>query len=344
MKKIKFIFLTPIIILICFSVSCSKKQNDLYINNDIPPISNENSELKFHIIDVGQGSASLVELPNERLVLIDSGNDQTKFKNYIINFFNSNQQYNNTFDYFITSHPDSDHIASAKWIYDNYQVNHSYLPSISISSEMNLVDIENTKPLEVKDTVGYRNLFHSAISEKNSIWEYTDESDINDLFNSEDKNLEIKIYTDHIKYSDSNNYSPIITFTYNNKTILISSDAEKEKEINMASIIPQLEVDAYIMGHHGSYTSSGYELLEKIKPSHAFYSSYDPNGTKYGHPRIESLKRVDEYVNSGAIYGTEFNGNMHLMIDGSNFAINNGDSYIKTISGWTAKNGTRENI
>jgi hypothetical protein len=73
-----------------------------------------NDILKFHVIDVGQGSSMLVELSDNKLFLLDSGEDTKKLTSFMTNFFTTNTQYNDTIDYFLTSHCDEDHIAGAK--------------------------------------------------------------------------------------------------------------------------------------------------------------------------------------------------------------------------------------
>jgi beta-lactamase superfamily II metal-dependent hydrolase len=83
---------------LAFNESCSAK----------PTVHILNQDLVFHVIDTGQGSSALVELPDNKLFLIDSGYDTTKTRQ----FFNglSNRQI----DYFLTTHGDQDHINNGK--------------------------------------------------------------------------------------------------------------------------------------------------------------------------------------------------------------------------------------
>ncbi|WP_267901958.1 ComEC/Rec2 family competence protein [Companilactobacillus bobalius] len=66
----------------------------------------------------------------------------------------------------------------------------------------------------------------------------------------------------------------------------------------------QFKVDYLKLGHHGSKTATGDELLEKTQPKLGLISAGINN--RYGHPNIETLKRLEnhqvKYLNT-ADYG-----------------------------------------
>jgi beta-lactamase superfamily II metal-dependent hydrolase len=88
------------------------------------------------------------------------------------------------------------------------------------------------------------------------------------------------------------------------------------------------------MGHHGSKTSSNDCFIDKIKPSVSLYSSYDPDGTKYGFPSIYSLNRIKNYSHHD-IYGSEYNGNINIEVNKNGYIMkdDNNRNLIKTTSG-----------
>jgi competence protein ComEC len=92
------------------------------------------------------------------------------------------------------------------------------------------------------------------------------------------------------------------------------------------------ETDVYIMGHHGSSTSSSEKFLEEIKPKYSLFSSEDPKGSKYGFPSLAALKRVNEYSH-GEIYGTEKNGDINFLIDENGQIDFENSNLIKTTQG-----------
>jgi competence protein ComEC len=105
-------------------------------------------------------------------------------------------------------------------------------------------------------------------------------------------------------HQDSNNLSPFITINWYNYNVLLTGDCLSDKEQLLISTI-QCPVDLYIMGHHGSSSSSSLDLLDKIRPQFVFYSSSDPTGTRYGHPNVNALARIKQYTKY--IVGTEYN-------------------------------------
>ena len=73
--------------------------------------------LEVHFIDVGQGDATLIKC-GDRSMLIDGGeNDKgTLIQNYM------NKQGVKSLDYFIVTHPDSDHCGGADVIITKYDI------------------------------------------------------------------------------------------------------------------------------------------------------------------------------------------------------------------------------
>ena len=52
----------------------------------------------------------------------------------------------------------------------------------------------------------------------------------------------------------------------------------------------ELESDVYIVGHHGSGSSSTWELLQNATPEYAIISC--GTGNSYGHPHIETMEKL----------------------------------------------------
>ena len=73
---------------------------------------------EFHFIDIDQGDAILI-LVDGKAILIDTGEgkEKTSLIDYLANLGIDELEY------FITTHPDSDHIGSAAYMVENYKIN-----------------------------------------------------------------------------------------------------------------------------------------------------------------------------------------------------------------------------
>ena len=68
------------------------------------------------------------------------------------------------------------------------------------------------------------------------------------------------------------------------------------------------EIDILQVGHHGSKTSSGKNLIEIIKPKYSLISVGNEN--KFGHPNQEVL----ENLGNSKIYRTDQDGSVMFKI------------------------------
>ena len=91
-------------------------------------------------------------------------------------------------------------------------------------------------------------------------------------------------------YSDVNNYSIAIRIQDGDTSFLITGDAEAESESEICRTGLELDSDVYVMGHHGSGSSTTWELLQKVNPEYAILSC--GAGNSYGHPHAESMEKL----------------------------------------------------
>ena len=73
-------------------------------------------------------------------------------------------------------------------------------------------------------------------------------------------------------YSDVNNYSIAMRIQDGDTSFLITGDAEAESEKEIIASKLTLDSDVYIMGHHGSGTSTSWDLLQAATPEYAVLS------------------------------------------------------------------------
>ncbi|WP_312942813.1 DNA internalization-related competence protein ComEC/Rec2 [Oscillibacter sp.] len=91
--------------------------------------------------------------------------------------------------------------------------------------------------------------------------------------------------------------------------LLITGDMDARTEEKLLAAYSLPDIEALIVGHHGSKYSTGEELLAALSPEVAVVSAGRNN---YGHPSDEALRRL---ANAGAsVYRTDRQGNTHISV------------------------------
>jgi len=267
--------------------------------------------LVMHTIDVGQAEAIIIKLPDNKNMLIDSGNTG-KVKNEILNSYLTNSYFtqtsNNKIDYFVITHSDSDHCGGAVMILENYQVNKVFRPNLFSS----LVASESTIPTsytkkyvdEGKSSSVWQKVITAMYNEPNCEIEFS-HAGIEII----EQDYSIKFYAPtEDNYSNVNSYSPLIVVEYKSKKILLTGDATTKTEEKVLDTIPRCDI--LNVAHHGSNTSSCMSFLEKVSPKYAIISCNNKDGNNFNHPHQEVINRLLEFMPANNIYRTDLNGNI----------------------------------
>lgn len=291
--------------------------------------------LIIHFIDVGQADATLIEFPNNEIMLIDCGDDSTssqeKFRAYLnkINFeIEGNEKVIN---YLILTHPDSDHIGGAEYIFNNFKVKNCYRPDVYASNE----EIPENTELIVQLTTGttaemYANIITKINEEEGclsikTVQELEISSPTYNEETSQNNPLDwiINFYApvvSELPYRTSNDfqrpitndYSPIMILSYLDKKIMFTGDASENVEKAFIEYYENEDIDFDIdflkVGHHGSRYSTCEELLTFVDPEYAIISV---GVNSYEHPSSYTLDRLTTYgLSNYDIYRTDLNGNI----------------------------------
>ncbi len=108
---------------------------------------------------------------------------------------------------------------------------------------------------------------------------------------------------------ESNEGALMVTADIGQYRMLVTGDAEKKAELELAEREDLSATDLLIVGHHGSKYSSCEELLQEASPEIAVISVGE---NRYGHPTQEVLDRLAE---TGAdIYRTDVSGRFVLRL------------------------------
>lgn len=121
----------------------------------------------------------------------------------------------------------------------------------------------------------------------------------------------ITVYPPMLEEGKSNELGLTVLASSGELDVLITGDMEAEGEGLLAEKFPLPDVEALVVGHHGSDTSATQELLEAVKPDLALISAGLHN--KYGHPAWETLERLDGI--GAEIYRTDLYGTIEVRLN-----------------------------
>jgi competence protein ComEC len=115
-----------------------------------------------------------------------------------------------------------------------------------------------------------------------------------------------------------NDNSFVVRVTYGARALLLVGDSEREEEgILMAAAPPRLRADVLKVGHHGSRTSSSPAFLAAVAPRHAIVSVGRRN--RFGHPHPLTLAAL---AAAGArVWRTDRDGAVVVTTDGSSLDV-----------------------
>ena len=231
-------------------------------------------EVLFHFIDVGQGDAILVTTKSGNM-LIDSGDLSDESRDSLVGYLKAAKV--DSFKYVIFTHTDADHIGSADYVIENYDVENVIMPDYEATTQ---VYDRLIKAMEKKNT----NLV--LIGEDEEVCEQSGYT----FYLGSMLNTVIAPTED---FNDPNEMSVVLKSTYGETSVMFTGDAEKESEEAILKTwkASELKCDVLKVGHHGSSTSTTKEFLEAVDPTIAVISCGE--GNKYGHPHKETIEKLE---------------------------------------------------
>lgn len=249
---------------------------------------NASSLLKVYFIDVGQGSAILVQ-SNDKNTLIDTGDE--KYYNKLDAFLSNNQI--NSIDQIVLTHNDPDHIGNVDRLIKTRKV------GTVIQSKYGYKKNASTK--DVKELNAAVSKYHTKtvkVKKGNKI--------------DFGCGMKGEVLSPWKNYKKVNQTSIVIRLVYGKYSYLFTGDiyssneSELIKKFNVRSTVLQIP-------HHGSYTSSSVAFLKKVNAKYAVISCGKNN--PYHHPRPEAMKRIKKYISNKNLYRTDQDGTILFIND-----------------------------
>lgn len=238
------------------------------------------------MLDVGQGLSALVQADGEYLLYDGGGRGASS---YVVAYL---QQHGvSELEWLVVSHYDEDHISGLVGVLHTAPVEQALMPDYTT------------------DTQIYQSL-QNALAEKAVTVTYPAQGDTFSLGGAEIQIVGPRNYD----YDSDNSNSLCLRIEYGGFRCLLTGDAEQDAERDMAASGQDLSCDVYVVGHHGSSSSTSEELLEAASPRYAFLSV--GAGNAYGHPTEQTLGALQQH--GVALYRTDKQGEVTVYSDGEN--------------------------
>ena len=254
--------------------------------------------LEIHLIDVGQGDAIAVRLPDRRWILFDAGRSWRggdAGRRVVIPYL---RRRGGELFAFVLSHPHSDHVGGAgsviRWLtprvfWDAAYVaaNEDYLSALRITSSSRTT----WRRVHPGETVPLGGVVMQFLA-PDSVWAST--------------------------LDDPNEASTVAVLRYGNVTLMLTGDAEKaEEEWLVAKYGVRLRSTILKVAHHGSKTSSTPIFLDAVKPKVALISV--GAGNRYGHPSPDVVAEL--LARGTTVLRTDLHGHVVLSTDGKDLVV-----------------------
>lgn len=284
---IVFVILIIIIATIFVILKRNEKKEVIqdYSSNNVDYISNN---LSVHFIDVGQGDSELIITPNNKVILIDCGDNNKG--DLVVDYLKSKKI--ESIDVLIATHPDADHIGGCDNVLENFEVLNVYDDGLS------------------KDTMTFNEYINLA---KKTNYHALNQ----DLFLELDDSVNIQLlvaYDTAGVFDDVNEDSVVVKMVYKNSSFLFAADCETDCEKTLVDTA-DLDVDVLKVGHHGSRTSSTPIFLSEVTPEISIISVDVVN--RYGHPHQETLDRLSKTN----LLTTEEKGDIIITTNGNDYTV-----------------------
>jgi len=236
--------------------------------------------MRASFVDVGQGDATLIDLPDGRLMLIDTGGapqgGPDPGAQALVPLLRARRRQR--IDVLVLTHPHPDHYGGMGAILDAFPITELWDSGQSAaeaersSTSRQALDLverarsKGTRVLLPEQLCGRKRAFGAA--EVEVLWPCPG---FDPGYEANDNSLVLRLH-------------------YGARTLLFTGDIEAHAEAALAAQPDRLRADVLKVAHHGSRTSSSAEVLAAIAPSLALISAGVAN--TFGHPHPETLERL----------------------------------------------------
>lgn len=262
------------------------------------------ARLRVDFLDVGQGDAALITMPDGTTLLVDGGGrprfrtdanrpleretrsiGESVVSEYL--WFRGLDRV----DYVIATHADADHIGGLTDVVRNFAVN-SALVGRTPANDPEFAKFSQSLTTTNLQTVQRGDVIRFGEVELHVLWPPPGSDSSNDA-------------------------SVVLKLQFRERSILLTGDIEKKAEGALLARANELRADVVKVPHHGSKTSSTEAFVSATEPRFAIVSV--GQDSMFGHPHMEVVER---WKQSGAeVLTTGQCGTITVTTDGANLSV-----------------------
>ncbi|MBW1891007.1 MAG: DNA internalization-related competence protein ComEC/Rec2 [Deltaproteobacteria bacterium] len=264
-------------------------------------------DLRVTILDVGQGSAALLELPKGYNILVDGGgfSDNTTFDvgARIVAPYLWKRKIK-TIHSIVLSHPNSDHLNGLTYIVEHFNVKNAWTNNETSRSKGYRIFAETLKRNAVF-CPRYEDLARTrSINGVELVFLYPEKGFL------ERRSAE--------PWRNANNNSLILQASYGDHDFLFPGDIMADGEAALLKLNPGvLESLVLIAPHHGSQSSSTAKFVQRVDPGIVVISAGWKNRFRFPHEKV-----LGRYARQGSrIYRTDLDGAVRMDSDGETLRV-----------------------
>ncbi|MHB2150701.1 DNA internalization-related competence protein ComEC/Rec2 [Calditrichota bacterium LG25] len=232
--------------------------------------------LRVTFINVGQGDASLIQLPNGAAMLIDGGENRPwlnageRYVAPLLRYFSVKR-----LKYALATHAHTDHFGGLITVLQNFTVDTVVVSPYAdrTKSYLQFLALAKQKGIPVKQVRRGDRLFPAKNARCYILHPY------GDFAKAQKRNG-----------SEVNNSSLVVKLCYGATSFLFTGDAQKEVERTLDAYHEFLTSSVLKAGHHGSATSTTEPFLSLVLPEFTVISVGEKN--KFKHPSPVVLSRL----------------------------------------------------
>ncbi len=262
--------------------------------------------LRITAIDVGQGSATLIQFPHGVNMMVDGGGfHDSSFdmgKAVIAPFLYA--QRIKRIDIVVLTHPHPDHLQGLIYIVKNFDVRKVWCTNAAADDDLYQTWAELIRDREIEVKV------LSALSPPEQI------SGVHLQFlwplpPAVDRQKEIT-------YRDANDSSLVMKIAHGANSLILTGDISARVEALLLTSGRDLRSDLLFVPHHGSIHSNSSDFIHAISSRFAIISAGRSNVFRHPHPAV-----IDRYRQAGTvIFRTDRNGAIFIYSDGKTLQVN----------------------
>jgi competence protein ComEC len=254
----------------------------------------KNDSLRITFLDAGQGDASVVELPDKKIMLIDGSTHRPDMGSMVIAPFLWSKGIREI-DIMAVSHNHPDHFGGFMYIMDHFNVGEIWLNGRYTDERWRLI-----QKLQ-KNKIQYKILSRGDLLEAEGYKIH--------VFHPYD---EFHAGSPRGEFSDENSDSVVLKLESGNTSVLFTGDIESEAEQDLLQLGDRLRSDILKVPHHGGRTSSSEAFIAAVSPKIAVISAGRYNS--FNHPHGEAIERYRK--NGVTLFRTDRDGAVTITLKG----------------------------